>query len=79
MARVVPVADDELARTKREIEERCVAAEVTGDQPIRDAVTRESVQPGGTVRLDPKTTMVDHLVRSGAVKLLAAKAATPEG
>lgn len=73
--RVVPVADDEYAREKAAVEARCVTAEVTGAMPIRDAVSRESVQPGGTVRLDPDTTMIGHLVNSGAVRLLPAAAA----
>lgn len=75
--RIVAVADDDYARQKAEIEKRCVTAEVTGAMPIRDAVTRESIQAGGTVRLDPETTMIGHLVNSGAIRLLPAAAAKP--
>lgn len=77
MAKVVPVPDDEYARQKAAIAERCIKAEVTGDQPVRDAISRESVEPGGVVNIDPKTTLVDHLVRAGAVKILPAEAKTP--
>ena len=75
--RVVPVADDAYAAEKAAIEKRSVTAEVTGAMPIRDAVSRESVPTGGTVRLDPETTMIGHLVNSGAVRLLPAAAAKP--
>lgn len=79
MAKVVPVAEDTLARERRGLEARCVEAEVTGDAPIRDALTRESVHMGGVVRLDPQATMIQHLVHSGAIRLAAPKAAvTPE-
>ncbi len=72
MPKVVPVPDETFAKDKADIAARCIRAEVTGDQPVRDAITRESVEPGGTVSLDPKTTIIDHLVRAGVVKLLPA-------
>lgn len=72
MPKVVPVPDEKFAKDKADIAARCVQAEVVGDQPVRDAVTRESVEPGGIVNLDPKTTIIDHLVRAGVVKLLPA-------
>ena len=56
-----------------------LTVEVTGALPIRDFVTRESVELGGTVRLAPDRTHVDALVEIGAIKLLpAAKKAAPE-
>lgn len=74
MAKVVPVSDADYAKQKDAVAARCVKATVTGDQPVRDAITRQSVEPGGTVHLDPQTTIIDHLVRAGVVKLQAAKA-----
>lgn len=73
MAKVVPVSDADYEKQKADLAKRCVTAEVTGEQPIRDAVTRESVELGGMVRLDPKSTNIEHLVRAGAIKLLAAE------
>lgn len=66
------------------LEERTAAAtllaEVTGDVPIRDYITRESVSKGGTVRLNPARTLVDALVEAGNIKVLpAGKAATAKG
>lgn len=52
-----------------------VVAEVTGPLPIRDAVTRESVETGGTVRLNPAKTLVQALVDAGSIKVLP----TPKG
>jgi hypothetical protein len=64
-------------------EERDAAAtatyEVAGVMPIRDAVTRESVQPGGTVRLDPTRTNIDALIEAGSLKPLPAKAEKGKG
>lgn len=82
--RVVPVADDEYARQKQAIADLVTAAEVTGDLPIRDAITRESVDKGDIVQLDPQTTPLDQLVSAGAVRLLPpaeakAKATPTEG
>lgn len=74
--RVVPVSDDEYERQKAEVAARCVNATVVGVMPIRDAVSRESIQTGGTVRLDPETTMIAHLVNSGAIRLLPAQEKT---
>ncbi len=51
-----------------------VTAKVTGALPVRDAVTRESVEPGGTVRLNPNQTLISALVESGAIEVLPAKA-----
>ena len=72
MPKLVPVSDDQYAKEKAAVAARCVQAEVIGDQPVRDAITRESVEPGGTVNLDPKTTFVDHLVQARVVRLLPA-------
>lgn len=72
MAKVVPVSDAEYAKQKAAVAARCVKATVVGDQPVRDAISRESVEPGGTVNLDPQTTNIDHLVQAGVVQLLAA-------
>jgi hypothetical protein len=74
MPKVVPVSDTELSRQNKEVADRCVRATVTGDQPIRDAITRESVETGGIVHLDPKTTIIDHLVSAGAISLTVAEA-----
>lgn len=49
-----------------------VTAIVTGPHPIRDAVTRESVEEGGMVRLNPAETLIDALVEIGAVKVVPA-------
>ncbi len=49
-----------------------VTAIVTGPRAIRDAVTRESVEEGGTVRLNPEETLIDALVEIGAIKLVPA-------
>lgn len=70
--RIVEVSEAEFAAQKEALAKRCVRAEVVGDQPLRDAISRESVEPGGIVHLDPKATLLDHLVRAGAIKLLAA-------
>lgn len=78
-AKVVPVSDEDYARQKQELAARAVRAVVTGDQPIRDCLTRESAHKGQTVHLDPDTTVIDHLVRSGAVRLVEAKAADAKG
>jgi len=64
-----------------------IRCKVTGAVPIRDYVTKESVQPGDVVILaprtlrdgnpDPDTVVVDALVAAGAVEVLpAAKPAT---
>lgn len=45
---------------------------VTGTLPIRDAVTREPVEEGGTARLNPDETLIDALVEIGAVKVVPA-------
>ena len=74
MAKVVDVSDEKLNRDKTDIAARCVQAEVVGDQPVRDAITKESIEPGGTVSLDPKFTNIAHLVSAGVVKLLKAQA-----
>lgn len=53
--------------------------EVTGEMPIRDAVTKESVRKGGIVTLDdaevPRTkgkplapTIIEALIASGCIK-----------
>jgi hypothetical protein len=57
-----------------------VRAKVTGAVPIRDYVTRESVQPGDVVTLaprtlrdgnpEPDTVVIDALVASGAIDVL---------
>lgn len=78
MPKVIPVPDAEYARQKAEVAARCVKAQVTGDQPIRDAITRESVEPGGTVSLDPKTTNLELLERGGAIRLIATTAGAQE-
>lgn len=72
MVKVVPVSDEQLAKDKDALAARCIRAEVTGDQPVRDEITRESVEFGGIVNLDPKNTFIDQLVRAGVVKLLKA-------
>lgn len=69
--KVVPVSEDQYAKEKAAVAARCIQAEVIGEQPVRDANTRESVEFGGIVSLDPKTTHIDHLVRSGVVKLVS--------
>jgi len=51
-----------------------VRCEVTGELPIRDAVTRESVRKGETVQLDADVTIIDALVQAGSVKVLTDKA-----
>lgn len=58
-----------------------ITAEVTGTLPIRDHVTRESIEQGGTVRLDPTNGGRDPqhvgltaLIDQGAIKVLPAKA-----
>lgn len=59
--------------------------EVTGGIPIRDAVTRESVAPGGIVTLDdaevPRAqgkplagTQIQALIDAGCIRPVAAKA-----
>jgi hypothetical protein len=68
------------ALTRDEREAAATATyEVTGALPIRDAVTRESVQPGGTVRLDPTRTNIDALIEAGSLKPLPAKAEKGKG
>lgn len=47
-----------------------VRCRVTGPMSIRDAVTRESIPPGGVVRLDTEKTIMAPLVEAGAVGLL---------
>ena len=47
-----------------------VTAEVTGPLPIRDAVTRESVERGGQVRLNPDKTLIGALVEAGHIKVI---------
>lgn len=54
-----------------------VTAEVTGSLPVRDFVTRESVEAGGIVRLDPtnggrdpESVLIAALVEAGSIKLL---------
>lgn len=69
---IVDVSETALAKAKADLAARCVRAEVTGDQPIRDAISRESVEPGGFVHLDPQHTMLEHLVRCGAIRLASA-------
>jgi hypothetical protein len=41
---------------------------VTGELPIRDAETRESIQRGGVVTLDTDKTIISALLDSGAIK-----------
>ncbi len=72
--RIVAVSELDYAKQKADLAKRCVRAEVVGDQPMRDAISRESVEPGGFVHLDPDNTILDHLVRAGAIKLLPAAA-----
>lgn len=51
-----------------------VTVKVVGAMPIRDAVTREDVPEGQTVRLDPAKTIIKALVQAGAVELIDTKA-----
>ncbi len=44
-----------------------VVADVVGKMPIRDYVTRESVEKPGTVRLNPDKTLIDALVEAGSI------------
>lgn len=77
MARtVVPVSDAEYAAIKAEIAARCVTATVTGDQPIRDSISRESVTKGSAVRLDPEVVNLDALVSARAITMAPAAKAT---
>lgn len=76
MPKVVPVPDDVYARQKAEVEARCVEFEVIGEQPMRDAVTRDAVEKGGIVRLDPATTNFDLLFAAHAIRPVD-KPATP--
>lgn len=77
MPKVVPVPDDAYARQMAEVEARCVQFEVTGDCPIRDAVSRESIDLGGIVRLDPATTNIDTLISAHAIRPVDTSAAKP--
>lgn len=52
-----------------------VVAEVVGICPITDSVTNESVEPGGTVRLDPLQVNLAQLVYAGHVAITPAKPA----
>lgn len=72
-----------LTREQREAA-ATVTAEVTGYFPIRDHVTRESVDLGGTVRLDPTNGGRDPeghglqaLVDQGSIRILPAETAKP--
>lgn len=73
-----------LTREQRD-EAATVTAEVIGKFPIRDHVTRESIEPGGIVRLDPTNGGRDPehagltaLVDQGAIRIVpAAKADKP--
>ncbi len=71
MARPMTLAEREAAATE--------TYEVAGVLPIRDAVTRESVHSGGTVRLDPTRTNIDALIEAGSLKPLPVKAKKSEG
>lgn len=59
-----------------------VRCKVTGAMPIRDYVTKESVQPGDVVQLKPRphgtaepgTVVIEALVAAGAVEVLEDKA-----
>ena len=52
--------------------------EVIGSLPVVDAVTRNEVRTGGTVRLDPARTLIDPLIEGGSIKALPAKAKPKE-
>lgn len=72
-----------LTREQR-AEAATVTAEVIGHFPIRDHVTRESVESGGTVRLDPTNGGRDPeghglqaLVDQGAIRILPAETGKP--
>jgi len=47
-----------------------VSCKVVGKLAIRDAVTRESLPEGQTVRLDPTKTIISALVQAGCVELI---------
>lgn len=59
MQRAETLAEREAAAT--------VIADVVGKMPIRDYVTRESVETPGTVRLNPDKTLIDALVEAGNI------------
>lgn len=75
--RIIHSTPEQVERRKRDIAARCIRAEVIGALPIRDAVTREDVEEGGIVHLDPTSTLIDALVEAGNIRVLDAD--TPEG
>ena len=67
--RVIHRSKADVDAAKVEVEARCVKATVTGELPVRDSVTREDVEKGGTVRLDPTTILLDPLIAAGNIRL----------
>jgi len=61
-----------------------VRAKVVGAMPVRDSFSKESIPPGGTVRLverrpgdqnpAPNSVLVEALVAAGCIEVLADKA-----
>lgn len=75
MPKLVELTDEQYAAQKRAVANRAEQFEVTGTVGIRDCVTRDIVEPGGYVRLDPQVKSNILLVRSGAVRKVEAKTA----
>lgn len=77
MPKLVELTDDEYAAQKRAVANRAEQYEVTGTVGIRDCVTRDIVQPGGYVRLDPQTPSNILLIRGGSVRKVEKPAEKP--
>lgn len=75
--KVVQVPDDEYEAIKQAIIDRAQSFEVIGSTGIRDCVSREIIQPGGVVRLDPEVPGNVLLVKARAVRPADDKAETP--
>lgn len=48
-------------------EQQLETYEVAGSLPVRDAVSGQSIEPGGLVRLDPSVTLIPALLESGSI------------